>query len=237
MNDILQEYKLSKSCFYRVINEFKSNQSQISYKSINKDLDSISDNEIENIDDNNESINTSQELEIKINELKKNETDEEIDENKNEKSFDKQKFLKQLNNTLNSSSSEEEEKQDIVIEKEIIQPVVNKSILSNVSYTKKFNNDRSNIMDVIKNVDNLDEDIETMKKKRHLIILIKQYINNFPKELTNIYNNNKSSFDKKLYILNQHQLELILENIRIELSINRNKQNFQDCFEFSLRGV
>ena len=254
--DIMQEYKISKASFYRTMNEFKNNQSQKSYKSILSKKSDIS----QNINDIESDNNSDQEVIIKnletqeINETL-NETKETINKNNetknnnNEevnKSFDKNNFIKQLNNSLSSSSSLQEEIKDNFKEElpkyNNNNNTNNKSILSSISTTKKFNNnnniyEKSNILDVIKNVNNENEDIETLKRKRNLIIVIKQYLNNFSKELINIYGGNKNQFDKKLYTLNISQLEIILENCRIELSVFRNKQNFSDCVEFGLRSV
>ncbi len=46
----------------------------------------------------------------------------------------------------------------------------------------------------------------------------------------------KSTFEKKLFIQNIDQLRVVIENIRITLNLSRNKQIFNNCVEFGLRG-
>ena len=48
---------------------------------------------------------------------------------------------------------------------------------------------------------------------------------------------NKSNFERTLYTQNIDQLNIILEDIRITLNINRNKPVFFNCIETGLRGL
>ena len=87
--------------------------------------------------------------------------------------------------------------------------LVNKIIQkeSNINNISNINN-KSNIIETIKNCNT--GPIEEIKEKRSLIIIIRQYINVFTKELINIYLN-KSIFEKRLFSLTVDQLKLILD--------------------------
>lgn len=84
--------------------------------------------------------------------------------------------------------------------------------------------------DFVKNISasNADE----LQTKRSLIIVIRQYIQNFHEKLKCIYGGNETAFNKKLITLNVQQLELVLENIRFELNLKRNHYIFYNTFEF-----
>ena len=89
-------------------------------------------------------------------------------------------------------------------------------------------------MDTIKNCNT--GSIDELKEKRKVITIIRQYINTFGEKLQTVYVN-KSSFEKKLFIMNIDQLNVILEDIRINLNLDRNKNSFNNIVEFSLKGI
>ena len=249
MKEIIQKYKISSSTYYRIINNNKSNNKS----EITDNKSQITDNEKQEEQEEQEE----QEYEQENNEIEYIEEDNITIKSETEtlNKFNKQEFIDKLNNSLQSSSTEQEEQKDEI--QLIEEPIINKTVYnkkinkpsldmssisknSNMSFNnkKKFNN-QTNIFETIKNV-NIDnnDDIEYVKKKRSQIIIIKQYINIFSKELTNILGNqNKNQFEKKLFDLNCDNLELILENIRIELNVKRNHSNFKDIVEFSLKGI
>lgn len=86
----------------------------------------------------------------------------------------------------------------------------------------------------IRNIDasNVDE----LKEKRSCIIIIRQYINVFPNQLKFLYGNDKKKFEKSLFTLQLDKLKIILENIRVELNLFRNKTIFMDTAKSLLIG-
>jgi hypothetical protein len=88
-------------------------------------------------------------------------------------------------------------------------------------------------MDTIKNVSTGD-DLDTIKLKRKIIIKIRLYLKECEDDLKSLYTN-KSNFERSLYTQNIDQLNIILEDIRITLNINRNKPVFFNCVETGLR--
>ena len=70
-----------------------------------------------------------------------------------------------------------------------------------ISFTKSENN-KNDILEVIKNTNDIgNDDIEYMKQKRSHIIIIRQYLNcpAFTNELKNIYGSNKNIFEKNKF--------------------------------------
>jgi len=164
--------------------------------------------------------------------------------------FDKKKFIKELNTESEQEQEETEKKTEI---KPIQTETYNKQSYHNIndiSFISKASrvsfgtkqpkrnnvsiNNKSTIMDTIKNVQDAGS-IDELKQKRSLIIIIRQYINTFEQELKNIYVV-KSTFEKKLFIQSISQLQIILEDIRTTLSVSRNKEVFFNCIEAGLRG-
>ena len=239
VKDIMQEYKISKHLYYKVINENNDKKSVISFKSDTKS-DKISDKSSEkSLESDTEVENENNETKESIKEEKK---EEEIIYIEQKNDFDKEKFIHQLNNSINSSKSEI--KQEIIQENkdldsqsdnEITKPQIKKpfkNILSNNnSYVKR---NKSNIIDTLQNCNNIGN-IDELKEKRSSIIIIRQYINTFPEQLKNIYQN-KSLFEKKIFTMNLDQLNVILEDIRITLNLSKNKQTFNNIVQFGLNG-
>ena len=126
----------------------------------------------------------------------------------------------------------------------------NKSIrsLKNVSFKKKekkniiadsFINSKKNenIIDIIKNTECNNGDIDDLKKRRSTIIIIKQYLSTFEEDLKVIFSPNKIMFEKKLFTLNYDQLLTILENIRTTINIKQNKSNFMTLSSNIIKGI
>jgi len=95
---------------------------------------------------------------------------------------------------------------------------------------KIFIKPKNIVHDVIKNIDvcwNIDE----MKEKRSLIIIIRQYIGTFKKELSELNINEKLLFNYDIM-----KLKILLENIRIELNLKKNSTLFIDTAKNILVG-
>ena len=218
----------------------------------NDENDNENDNETENINLKNDN-KVSESASDSGSENEESKTD-------NADNFDLDEFKKQLND--DHENNEKPVIKLIPIEndnKSIIAPNKNENENINVEHEKNiknkpnkikktfkiindsFNNhnlsninDRSRIIDTIKNCNT--GPIDEIKEKRSLIIIIRQYVNTFPKELINIYLN-KNVFEKRLFTLSVDQLKLILENIRLELNLQRNKNMFMTIATNGLRGV
>ena len=76
-----------------------------------------------------------------------------------------------------------------------------------------------------------------MQEKRTLIIIIRQYINNFDEKLKCIYGKNKELFIKKLITLSIDQLKIIRENIKFELNLKRNHSIFFNTLEVTTTAI
>ena len=281
----MEALKISSSSYHRIIKDIKeksNNVSKIDNNVLNTNSDSDSESKVTEKESEKESKKES-EKESKKESESDNDNDNDNDKSDTEtiksvtnKTFDKDKFKKELNGT-------ESEKEVDIIKPDIIKPETlgkkpkffsqactgeeysspretikninnnidtsmryNKrifkknddmSMLSNVSFNKKKLsniNDRTNIMDTIKNCNT--GNIDDLKQKRSLIIIIRQYINTFEKQLINIYLN-KNTFEKKLFTLSTEQLQIIIENIRIELNLGRNKDMFTTIVSNGLRGA
>ena len=129
---------------------------------------------------------------------------------------------------------------DNINDNSVISRISKISKVSRVSFARKknkfnniLNNNRSTIMDTIKNVSTGD-DLDTIKLKRKIIIKIRLYLKECEEDLKTLYTN-KSNFERSLYTQNIDQLNIILEDIRITLNINRNKPVFFNCVETGLR--
>jgi len=224
--ETIKELKISRATYYRIIKEIKN-------KSILEVIDTESSETSETKKDNKSSDDSD------------NENDTETIKNNSLEVFDKEDFKKQLNESLSESSDEIIEVERINPVKEEIKRPMNDSV-SNISVSfakpiKKYNNNnvsniinKSNIMDTIKNCPTTGT-IDELKQKRSTIIIIRQYINTFPEELKNIYIV-KNTFEKRLYTMSLDQLNVILEDVRISLSLSRNKNIFMHVAETSLRG-
>ena len=96
--------------------------------------------------------------------------------------------------------------------------------------------DKSNILDTIKNC-NVADSIEELKEIRSTVIIIRQYLNTFEKDLKNIWNPNKFQFEKKLFNLKLNELQVILENIRVEMNLSKNREMFNTLVSTSIIGL
>ena len=232
IKEIIDTLKISKATVYRVI----KNNNDISI--ISKSIKEVSNESQENLNTDSE---TETDTKTKSETETETETEEEgkqisfIEANESEnKVFNQNEFKNELNNI-----SRETIKPNIPI----IQPNKIKDLDNSIITVKKYNNIKNNesaiinknsIIDTLKNcnVGNVDE----LKLKRSTIIIIRQYINTFEEQLKNIYIN-KSLFEKKLFTLTIDQLQVILEDIRIQLNLIRNKDVFMNVIENSLRGL
>jgi len=87
----------------------------------------------------------------------------------------------------------------------------------------------------LNNLNNNPGDIDEMRLKRGIIIRIRQYINKYPLVLKIIYGSKKHEFEKKLYNLSVEKLNIILENIRVEMTLHKNSSIFMNIVETGLR--
>ena len=207
------------------------------------DLNKIDNENIEKFNDNNDFDNDND------SEFNRDKFKRILNENKNiEKKATKKKNLKKpLIDVIPVETVKEEVK--TILEPSIINDN-NLSIISKVSKVsfvknRRNNNNnfinnnnssvnnRSNIIDTIKQV-NTGDDIDSIKMKRHLITKIKQFCNEFPEELRSVYIN-KINFDRKLLTLTEIQLRLILEDIYININLMRNKTMFSNCVHTGLK--
>ena len=259
VNDIICNLKIGRATYYKIIKEFKQEEKSV----INTTLQSIenstekstqtpnlntsSDEAIESNQDEVEKVEQTvfdiNEFKRELNEVEDNHYAEQPDDIKEEEihiSTAKElvslpEVLKPNRRTLPLPLGGLEKKS-----KEFFPLPTEKSVLSNISFAKRkgANNtiDKSNILDTIKNV-NSGGSIEELKEKRSVIIIIRQYCNTFPEQLKNIIGIKKSDFDKKLFNMNIDQLNLILENIRVEMNLNRNAELFNTGVSVGLKGL
>ena len=237
--DIINNLKISSATYYRVIKE---------YKNLSVNFESSERNTERNTEKNTEKSD--------LNTTTSYDEDEEtnIDKEESNNVFDIDNFKKELNGSQRDIDEDDnhyaENIDDIKKEEEIIPEILKpirrplpteKSVLSNISFAKNKKNtvsniiDKSNIIDTIKNV-NSGGTLDELKEKRSLIIIIRQYINTFEKELINIYGR-KNDFEKKLFTQSIDQLKIILENIRIQMNLNRNKDMFINGVSIGLKGL
>ena len=226
--DIIKSRNVSKSTVFRINKELK-----------NQDNTTINNTTINDITINDNKSNDFN-LEAFKNELNNEDPNEESNEESNE----------ELNN--NEESNEESSEESIQTPKpRIIKPIpipisLNESLVSKKSNILKRNNnikfnekpiiDKSNILDTIKNC-NVADSIEELKEIRSTVIIIRQYLNTFEKDLKNIWNPNKFQFEKKLFNLKLNELQVILENIRVEMNLSKNREMFNTLVSTSIIGL
>ena len=210
LKQIIEIYKISKPTYFRI------------KKQINKTNNETLNNETEN--------NIENDTETEINNTKL------LSESENNFDYDIDEFKKELNESNNESKNESNNESKNI---SIISKLSKKSNKSIVKFKKKQNdiNDKNNIIDIIKNTNIDNGDINDLKERRSTIIIIKQYINTFPKELISIYTPNKIIFEKKLFTLDINKLKTILEDIRCTISLSSNKQNFITLSSTILKGI
>ena len=220
LKDIMKTYNVSRATIFRI----------------------KKDNIIEKITEttNNETDNDN-ETETKDTTINDNETNEEEDiVEETVIDFDIEKFKKELNESIKSLDNESEKESNNV---SLVSN--NNSIVSKKSVQFKNKpfiikpeiiNDKNNVIDVIKNC-NIAKDIDELKEIRSNIIIIKQYINTFEKDLKPIFGNNRYIFEKKLFTLNLNQLKVILEDIRITINLKSNKSSFLTISQALLKGI
>ena len=238
--DIIAKYNVSKATYYRIIKELNISKNEVSVITKNESLHNEDENE------SNENENKS--------------TNESVNESNNVSLFNKEQFKKELNddNDFLPSNVQEQEldnNDENNVSKSFTKynntysnnnkPIYNNndvSNLSNISFNKNNNkktnnqNNKSDIMDTIKQVNNADS-IDELKEKRTIIIMIRSYILTFEKQLQNIYGNNKSQFEKQLFLLDINKLKIILENIRVQMNLSRNKEIFDNSVSIGLKGI
>ena len=244
--EILEQFKISKSSLYRIIKEYKKNDS------------SNNDNNTSNNSNNNDNKESSESSEAPSGDNSNESTEENNNDNKSsnnssnnniDKSFDKNEFLNELNNDNNDNNTESSDTTEF---NENIEVKKNSSFISlkenntklntSVKSLKKYNNNnninnRSTIIDTLNNLNNLNniDDIDLAREKRGLIIRIRQYINKYHEVLKILYGNRKQEFIRKLYNLDNDKLKMILENVRVEMSLNNNDTVFYNIVETGLR--
>ena len=245
IKDICNKYNISHSTYFR-IKKNVSVLSDISQSKINSDKQSNNDsnnNSNENDSDSNENESDGNEEEKGESESEEEESNEdEINEsnnikNKSEKAkidIKESSFINKLNGNDISTLSNN---------KKLNVSTMSKKSNKSVSFIKKskkefsFNQKESmkeTILDTVKNI-NHSGSIEELKEIRHHVIIIRQYITTFQKELSNFYGGNRQQFEKRLFNMSIDQLKVILENIRVEMNLSKNRQIFKTVIETGLR--
>lgn len=240
--DIILKHNISKATYYRIIKELNISKNEVYVITKNESLHNEDENELTENENKstNESVNESNNVSLFNKEQFKKELndndndfeppnvrDKELDNNNDENNVSKS-FTKYNNTYSNNDKPIYNNNND----------VSNISISFNKNNNKKTNNqnNKSNIMDTIKQVNDAGS-VDELKEKRTIIIMIRSYILTFEKQLQNIYGNNKSQFEKQLFLLDINKLKIILENIRVQMNLSRNKEIFTNGITIGLKGI
>jgi len=261
IKEIIKIRNVSKSTIYRISCEIKKNNTTIiakpiqenslssdskSNSSLTKDFDleifkkELNNNEVNignnkvNVENNNKvNIENNNKVNVGNNNIENESSDKEsseeesYEEEESNEEYNEDKLIKPIPVSLNQSNN------SISFRKNNNQ---NNNINQNNNKVNLNVIDKNNIIDTIKNCNNA-ENIDELIEIRSIIIRIRQYINTFPNDLKNIWSPNKLQFEKKLFNLKLNELEVLLENIRVELNLNRNKEMFETIIHSSLIGL
>lgn len=238
---IMDTHKISNATYHRLksqtnkdlsINNISNND--LSNNDINNYINDISNNDLSK----NDISNTQND--ISNNNISQNFEQFEEENQENVSNFDINDFKKQLNN----------ENEFIIIKNNDIKKKLDTSVVSqksniskksisvkSASFSKKQNQPiQETILDTIQNC-NVSNNIVELKEIRSHIIIIRQYIQNFPEELKLIYGNNRLQFEKRLFCMSLDQLKIVLEDIRISISLKSNSSNFQAVSSVCIKGI
>ena len=251
---ICDKYKISKNSVYKIKKELEKENTEEEQENTEKENEEeLNEEEKENTEKENEDYSVDKEI-FDIEEFKNELNNDEYNENENE--------IENNDEIIEDKIIENEVIQPVVIlNKNIISndnsfiskssyksnnSRTSKKSIKNVSFKKKKpinninnnnNENNKNNIDVIKNTDCNNGDIEDLKKRRSSIIIIKQYLSTFDEDLKSINSPNKCMFEKRLFTLNYDQLLTILENIRTTLNIKQNKSNFIVLSSNVIKGI
>lgn len=265
-NEILDKFEISRATYYRIIKNFKNNNDSACLNTLSK-ADYTSDNYNNDLDNENYDDNDNDETyndyssfdeeefknELNDDDLEKNnnetfennkeinEKNEIIEKNDNNQIFenkdlkdDNQIFIKSQRVPKKSKINKEELKSNYDNHSQISVKFNTKKNKKNNNLLDKINNNKSIVFDTLKNV-NIG-DLDEIKEKRPLIIKIRKYIKLYPEQLKHLYKN-KQIFETNLLGLSIHQLNLILEDIRITINLDRNEDIFMTSTQLMLRGI
>jgi hypothetical protein len=79
--------------------------------------------------------------------------------------------------------------------------------------------------------------VDDIKKKRSVIIIIRQYVNAFEHELSAVIGGNTKQFIGKLITKTFEELEVIRNNILFELNLRSNETKFYEGAEFVFKTI
>lgn len=218
-----EEYENGENDIKNIIGNFKKigyKLTQKKFKNLIEDIgDSGSEHETLEENENNENNEDDEEEEAKTNE------EEEAKTNDNNIIEQNNSLIEDLN--VDKAQSEQ-------IEYEVEAPKITlEERPKPIQYVEyKPTKSEKNNYSFVRNIDanNVDE----LKEKRTYIIIIRQYVNTFPEQLKFLYATDKKKFEKSLFNLSLDKLKIILENIRVELNLYKNKTLFLDGCKFLL---
>lgn len=201
-----------------IFNEDNIKLSKYSISKITKEIKDLSNSEKSNESNKSE---------------KSHETETEEEKNESVKNdIVNNSLIDKLNNSNNEEWSEEDEEN---LNNKKTNNIIPPKKLITVEYNeepKKQINKTDLIHDVINNTNNLiNDDVNELREKRSLIIIIRQYLKVFKKELQDLNINEKLLFNHNI-----NKLKVILENIRIELNLKKNSNLFLETSKNILIG-
>lgn len=153
----------------------------------------------------------------------------------------KNNIQNEINEILNNSDSEPTKKE--TIKEPVINPIKIEYIKNEIEEPQrpqppqpprppkkniKQNNENEQFIDLV-NIPS--GSVDDLKKRRSKIIVIRQYIQNFKNELQSVIGPNEKQFIAKLITKSFEDLDIIYNNIRFELNLKTNEQNFYRTVE------
>ncbi len=217
----------------------------------------IQENSLTSDNKSNSSLTKDFDLEIFKRELNNNEVNEgnnkvNVENNnkvnvgnnniKNESSDIESSDIESSDKESSDKESSDKESNKVKIIKPIPIPISLNQSNNSISFRKNNNKvnlnviDKNSIIDTIKNCNTADN-IEELIEIRTIIVRIRQYINTCENDLKNIWSPNKLEFEKRLFTMRKNELEILLENIRCEISLKKNKEMFETIVHSSLVGI
>ena len=105
---------------------------------------------------------------------------------------------------------------------EYITPNIKINLDEREAHTNENNNLEKSIIKNVYNPNNKFDENETFEKRK-TIIIIRQYLATFNDKLNYLFGKNKQQYEKSLYTYDLNKLKNILESIRCELALSKNK--------------
>jgi len=265
--DISKNRNVSLSSIYRINRELKNNNTILHDNQTiegNEENQKYEDNQFNEENQMNQSYFNIEELknELNNNYNSNNKVNNIVNQvnitnQVNQVSEDSERNDNQTNEeTDNSEGSEEnsqsnEEMQSSDENEEIIKPKVNIKPINNnkpnnkqtkeESYIKPNNTnkpliDKNLILETMKNCSN-NNTIEERQEMISNITKIRTYLRSFNNELHHIWAPNLLLFEKRLFTMQLIQLQSLLDDIRVELNLMKNKEMFDTIVKTSLYGL